>query len=682
MHQMARPTRFNRFLQRINSEDTADALRNTLAVVLPMLLFFYLDWPTTGIGIGVGTMIICMTDLPGNRRDKVNTAWLSILLFTAVAIITAWSTQHRPLMVVLMVVLTFILSMFGVLGNRMFVTGSLAIAVGTFTIGLKPENSLLYGSYIFYGGVWYYAISLLQIHLFPYRSLRRAIIETQRSTASLLELRASGYNPAQSLIGFNDKNIRLHLKLAQQHELLRQLLLTDRQTMRPENKKGNAFVAKGLNLIDLYEQVSAVHYDYPHIRKVLATTNALPLIEEIGQLFASELRISSNLSGQFIKLLAKLQDHISTATPEQRQVLQHIQINLVEIHDLIVALQQGAISNTIDDPKRYQEFLTSPQDSVKRIKHHFSLQSPVFRFALRLTLLSFAALILITYFAKEHYSYWILLTMIVVSRPSFGLTLKRNKQRLIGSVIGIALGWAVANLTTVPTQLIASAVFLFGFFAFNRLQYTWSVICITVAVILCLNLYEGQLWNLITGRMLFTVLGVLLCLGAAFLFPIWNAPRLSTLIKDVANANFSYFKAVNHIKPHDLHSIHQARLARKHSHQQLAFLSEAITAAAQEPFAKKVNWPLVKRLQLYHYKTNVLIASFGGMKKSGTANFTIQQISKFDQNFNEIISAADQLNLNATVALPVKADQPMTLMEVSGHLAELIKNPAYQRVNK
>lgn len=666
----------NKFLRSINSEDTADALRNTLAVVLPMLLFFYLEWPTTGIGIGVGTMIICMTDLPGNRRDKAKTAWVSIFLFTFVAIITAWSTQHTPIMVVLMVVLTFILSMFGVMGNRMFVTGSLAIAVATFTIGLKPQNSLLYGSYIFYGGIWYYAISLLQIHLFPYRSLRRAIMETQRSTATLLYLRATGYNPTISLVGFNDKNIRLHLKLASQHELLRQLLLTDARTMQVKNKKGSILLAKALNLIDLYEQVSAVHYDYPYLRKVLSSTGTLLLIEEAGALLANQLIAtnSKNFSRSFFAVLNKIQAKTDTSTIEQQHLLQQIVINLVEIHDLLMAIQDGYILESAkSDSKRYQEFLTLSPLRSKEIRREFSLKSPVFRFALRLSALSLVALVLITLFAKEHYSYWILLTMIVVSRPSFGLTLKRNGQRLLGTVLGIALGWTIAKFTTVPFQLVASSIFLFGFFSFNRLRYSISVICITVAVILCLNAYEGELWNLVTDRILFTILGVLMCLAAAFVFPIWNAPKLKDLLINSMNGNRLYLQAVMKLRPNDLDSFHQARLARKFSHQQLATLSEAITGAANEPFRKSLNWSLIKRLQLLNYKSSVLIATLGAMQKTGRTYLSTEDIATINANFQSSIALASGLNLRDQEALPSWIEQPMSLLEVSSSLQELIK---------
>ena len=667
---------FSKFLHSLKGEDTNDAFRNTLAVVLPIIVFFYMGWPNTGIGIGVGTMIICMTDLPGNRTDKVNTAWVSILLFTLVAILTSWSTHYTLLMIGLMVLLTFVLSMFGVMGNRMFVTGSLGIAVATFTIGLRPENSLLYGSYIFYGCVWYYAISLLQIYLFPYRSLRRAIVETERSTASLLSLRSTGYNPSISLVGFNDKNIRLHLKLANQHELLRQLLLTDARTMHAKNKKGSIFLAKALNLIDLYEQVSAVHYDYPYLRKVLSSTGTLLLIEEAGALLANQLTAtnSENFSRSFFAVLNKIQVKTDTSTIEQRHLLQQIVINLVEIHDLLAAIQDGYIlESTQSDSKRYQEFLTLSPLRSKEIRREFSLTSPVLRFALRLSALSLVALVLITLFAKEHYSYWILLTMIVVSRPSFGLTLKRNGQRLLGTGLGIALGWSIAKFTTVPFQLVASGVFLFGFFAFNRLQYALSVVCITVAVILCLNAYEGGLWDLVTGRILFTLLGLLMCLAAAFLFPIWNAPRIKDLVAAVIKANVSYFKSVVNLQPHNVDKIHQTRLARKYSHQQLAGLSEAILAAQREPFHKKFNWSLIKRVQLLNYQLNVLTAAFAAMQKTGRNYFSADEIERVSVYLKECEHLEANLNLFSNDPLPSWGNQRMNLLDVSANLAMLLK---------
>ncbi len=663
-------------LNTLKSEDTVDALRNTLAVVLPIVFFFYLGWPTTGIGIGVGAMVICMTDLPGNRTDKLNTAWISILLFTFVAVVTTWSTFSPLVMIAVLVVQIFTLAMFGAMGNRMGTIGLMSIALATFTIGLKPKDAVLYATYVFVGGVWYYTISLLQIYIFPYRSIRRAIATTQQRTAELMLLRAQGYDPTISLTGFNDKNIRLHLKLASQHELLRQLLLSDRRIMSPQNSTGNVYLTKALGLIDLYEQVSAVHYDYRYLRKVLAQTEALPIIQQIIDLLAKQLAATPDLdfNNKFEALQTTLQGYIDYQATTENKMLQQILRNLVQIRSLILKIiLNDVVEISVENTDRYQQFLTAPSIATNTVSKHFTLQSPIFRFAMRLTILSFVALIIIASLAKEHYSYWLLLTMIVVSRPSYGITVRRNVERLVGSAVGIALGWLIATYLSTSAQLVISAIFLFGFFAFNRAIYSLSVVFITTAVIICLHVYEAELLHLISDRAFFTIIGVILCLGATFLFPIWNAPRLSNLVAEVIQANVTYFKAVVSLKPHDLDSIHKTRLARKYSHQQLAALSESIQAAQNEPFGKTFNWPLINRVQLLNYQFNSLTATFAGTQKNGVSYLTETDITLITENLKDAQSLGGKLNLHHTSQVQPNGNEQMSLLAVSANLSTLVR---------
>lgn len=659
------------------SEHTVDALRNTLSVIIPIIVFYKVGWPTTGIGVGIGALMICMTDLPGNRSDKFRAAWICVLVFTTVAVLTAFSTSIPLLMIVTVVVVTFLLTMLAVMGQRMAGIGLMGIILATFTIGLKPKDPLLYGNYIFWGGVWYYLISLVQISIFPYRSLRRAIAQTERETAALLRLRAQGYNPEVSLSGFNQRNMRLHLKLASSHELIRQLLLSDRKAIKQPNAKAAMFLEKSINLIDLYEQVSAVHYDYPYLRKQFENTGALPLIQQSIELLAILLvKPNHQLSiTQFEDLHIALIQKAETLKESKKTLLRQILANIDEIYTLIISNYQTQVDSQLDeDTERYRDFLTLTPAQSKTVKNHFSLSSPIFRFSLRLSALCLVAMLLITWLTEEHYSYWLLLTMVIVSRPSYGQTMRRNAERVGGTAIGLLIGWSLSQYADIPVQLSVSVVGLFGFFAFNRVAYSISAVCITVAVILCLNVYDGNLWKLVSDRAIFTIVGVLLCLGATFVFPIWNAPRLSHLMAEVVKANLLYFKAVTHLKPHDLDAIHQTRLARKLSHQQLSALSEAIQAAQKEPLKKQLNWSLIKRVQLFNYQFNVLTATFASLQKQGRSFLSETDINTVESNLEQSLANINLLDLKQPIDLPTWGEQPLHLLEVSNYLASIQKN--------
>ena len=127
------------------------------------------------------------------------------------------------------------------------------------------------------------------------------------------------------------------------------------------------------------------------------------------------------------------------------------------------------------------------------------------------------------------------------------------------------------------------------------------------------------------------------------------------------------------LQPHDVETIHQTRLARKNTHQQLALLSEAIAAAQHEPFHKKYNWSLIKRIQLLNYQINVLTAAFAAMQKTGRTYLSDDQFQQVSTDLLECMATNANLNLSLQEPLPTWGNQRMTLLDVSGHLAKLIK---------
>jgi uncharacterized membrane protein YccC len=42
--------------------------------------------------------------------------------------------------------------------------------------------------------------------------------------------------------------------------------------------------------------------------------------------------------------------------------------------------------------------------------------------------------------------YWILLTVIIILKPGYSLSKQRNIQRLIGTLVGVAIGWSILVL--------------------------------------------------------------------------------------------------------------------------------------------------------------------------------------------------------------------------------------------
>ncbi|WP_431293979.1 FUSC family membrane protein [Pedobacter sp. P26] len=601
----------------------SDALRTTITVVLPIILFFYLGNPEAAKGIGVGALLISLTDLPDNRLNKLKTALSSIIVFFATTLVVSSVLDHVYLTAVVVVIAAFSFSMFAVYGQKLSLIGTMALIVCTFVMGLHPARPIYFSSYIFVGGVWYYVISLIQTLLRPYRSLHHAIFECLMSSAVFLNAKAKNYDVDVSLDLQQKEAIKLHIKVNQKHELIRNLLLTDKYAMNPDNPKGRLLLERARLLIDLYEQLNAVHYDYVLVRKTLDTGPSLKLIATLIRLLAKELEqlgrhvrsakaykgeVATNIEYQQQRIL--LLQEMERLNESQRKIVLKVLSNMNDIVRIIEMIR----GNERTSEKHLQElsgkisyplFITGDRFSIKE---HLTLKSPIFRFSLRLAICFLFGFLLIWQLEPSKYSYWLFLTLVIVARPKFSITWKRNLQRLKGSMGGVVIGLVIIYFVKSPAILLSfSVIFLLGFYAFNRLNYTISVLCITPAVILTLGSYQGHFDHIVHDRIIFTVLGCVIAIFATYLFPIWDSQQLRAKITDAAKASIRYLEVA--IQNQTERDENQSRMARKNANLSLSGLSEAIDSASQEPMREHIDFNDLYGIQSTIYQINAIITS-------------------------------------------------------------------------
>lgn len=601
----------------------SDALRTTITVVLPIILFFYLGNPEAAKGIGVGALLISLTDLPDNRLNKLKTALWSIIVFFATTLVVSSVLDHVYLAAVVVVIAAFSFSMFAVYGQKLSLIGTMALIVCTFVMGLHPARPLYFSSYILLGGVWYYVISLIQILLRPYRSLHHAIFECLMSSAMFLNAKAKNYDVDVPLDLQQKEAIKLHIKVNQKHELIRNLLLTDKYAMNPDNPKGQLLLERARLLIDLYEQLNAVHYDYALVRKTLATGPSLKLIATLIELLAKELEqlgrhvrsakaykgeVATNM--EYHQKRVMLLQEMERLNETQRRIVLKVVLNMNDIVRIIEMIRGNErrpekhlkeLSGSIS----YPLFITGDRFSIRE---HLTLKSPIFRFSLRLAICFLFGFLLIWQLEPSKYSYWLFLTLVIVARPKFSITWKRNLQRLKGSLGGVVIGLIIIYFVKSPAVLLSfSVIFLLGFYAFNRLNYTVSVLFITPAVILTLGSYQGQFDHIVHDRIIFTVLGCVIAIFATYLFPIWDSRQLKAKINKATKDSLHYLEVAIEGKENMDENV--SRMARKNANLSLSALSEAIESASQEPMRRHIDFNGLYGIQSTIYQINAIITS-------------------------------------------------------------------------
>lgn len=118
--------------------------------------------------------------------------------------------------------------------------------------------------------------------------------------------------------------------------------------------------------------------------------------------------------------------------------------------------------------------------------------------------------------------YWVMLTVVVVLRARYSDTLETGVARVVGTVIGAALGAGITlSLVPAPVQGILLLAFAFLFFAVQRVNYLLYSIGLTVFVIVLLNLDFPAGVVLAETRVLDTIVGGALASAVAAL--LWYA---------------------------------------------------------------------------------------------------------------------------------------------------------------
>jgi len=602
------------------SEYFTDAFRITVSVLSPVFVLFSLGYPEAAITAGLGALNIGVTESAGTAADKKISQLISVPLLFLISLIVASVWPYPLLLAMVFSAVVFCCSMLTAYGVRFSILGISLIGQAIFSWGLKPADALEFSFCVLGGGVWYYLINYLYIRLWPLRSLKHAIAECLTSTAEFLSAKALFYDTDAPLELSYKKLLSLHIRINDKQELVRNLLIRDRQAMSPENGEGRKLIRIASWAIDLYDQITAIHYDYASVREHFQVSGVLDLVNKIIKLQVRELQIISDALqtnrrpriNKYLKETRLLEDRLQYIIDRESSsnaiMLIRLKHNIRQIDDYIKAIKTGMGESDVQ--VQYAHFVSVQDFSFAPVKNNLSFKSPVFRFALRLTTACMFGFGLSYLFNLGTYNYWIVLTILMVIRPSFNITQKRNKQRLIGSLTGIVAGFGILLLfQRVDVQISFAVISLVGFLAFLRTNYLTAVAFITAMVVLCFNVYSGQDSSIILERIYDTLLGCVIAFAAAYLFPVWEGKRLGFHIKQVLESNIRYLEKLYDEATGTPSDVTAYKLSRKSVYTSLASLSSAFASMQSEPRRSFEKEKGVYHFQVLNLKLSSMITS-------------------------------------------------------------------------
>ncbi|HCI4594133.1 TPA: TIGR01666 family membrane protein, partial [Klebsiella quasipneumoniae subsp. similipneumoniae] len=306
------------------------------------------------------------------------------------------------------------------------------------------------------------------------------------------------------------------------------------------------------------------------------------------------------------------------ASDEQLNALGYLLNNLRAIDAqlaTIESVQTTAPAGSNTETLLADDRLGGLNDIWLRLQRNMSPESALFRHAVRMSLVLCAGYAFIQFTGLQH-GYWILLTSLFVCQPNYNATRHRLALRIIGTLVGVAIGLPVLLLVpSVEGQLLLIVLTGVLFFAFRNVQYAHATMFITLLVLLCFNLL-GEGFEVALPRIIDTLIGCAIAWAAvSFIWPDWKFRNLPRVLDRAMNANCRYLDAI-------LEQYHQGRdnrlayrVARRDAYNRDAELASVVSNLSTEPRADAAQRETAFRLLCLNHTFTSYISALGAHRE-------------------------------------------------------------------
>ncbi len=612
------------------------ALKFTLAALFPLVTLGMLGYSEIGIPIAIGVFLNAPSDIPGSLKRKVYGILISSALTMGVTVIVSLSNPHYWLLLAVISVLTFSISLLAVYGFR----GSLVAFSGLLAMILSLAHGIstiplwLHILLIGVGGLFYLSVSLLTHRIIPRKDEDQLLSDTLSLTGDYLEVRAKLLTETTKRDQLLRKLFTLQSDISEKHEVLRELLLTKAKRGKKSHSDEKHLLIF-ISMVDILELALANSLDYPKIDSLFkGHEKRLDAFKEVNLAFSSHLKkvaecmitkqdipskepmiraltTASKAIGDFVEQVGT--PHAQEGGIILKNLYDYQTLQLQKIRTVRRALTNVRKESQLSiKSKHAHQFITDQDYGFNIILENLSYKSPIFKHALRLTTAIIIAYIFGTALGIKN-TYWILLTLIVIMRPNYGLTKERSINRTIGTLIGAAIATLIILLTqnTIVYGVLAVLSLLVAFSLIQQ-NYRSAAAFITINIIFVYSLLTPNAFEIIQYRVLDTFLGAVLALIANYLFwPNWEVMNLDKILTKSIRANANYLFAIRHLYRTKETADVQYKVPRKEAFLSVSNLNAAYQRMSQDPKSKQKSSDLIYEIVALNNTILSTLASLG-----------------------------------------------------------------------
>ncbi|WP_374582314.1 FUSC family membrane protein [Pseudoduganella sp.] len=581
-------------------------LRFGAGLVGIVALFMWLANTHVAMSIGIGALCTALMDMPSPLRHKFNEMMASVLLCSAVTLLISLCGPYYWLLMVMLVAVSFFASMMVVYGKKSMPLQLATLFIMTMSTEhvLTPAESFRHAGLFMLGALAYLAYAMGVAWLLRHRIKQQVLAEALFELAAYIDIKADFYDTRYNLTEQFNKLVRHQALLADRQQASRDLIL------RAHNNRKDAVVVQvHVCMLDLYEQILATHTDYAALRTHLLDSPALRTLHDLAYKAARDIEsvayaVTRNrpsfpevdYTPELMALeqqIAGLQDDLDAGKPRREAVTvlraqrNKIMAIIRMIGELHVSSQKVYEDTHFWRDMDMQPFLSQQKYELQLMLSHFRMDSPIFRFALRVSMAIAAGLAIGAMLPYKAHSYWIVLTIVIILKPSFSMTKQRRSDRIVGTVIGCVITALVLKFMNHPAAIVGVLVLAsIATPTFIYLRYRYAAIAVSVMILLWMYLVAPSS-TLISERLIDTFVGAAIATAFSFVLANWEYQSLPRLIKQVLDVNLSYMEASFDLLQGKYRNDFIYRIQRKRLMDALAALSAALVRMLDEPESKQ-----------------------------------------------------------------------------------------------
>lgn len=590
------------------------------------------------IPLTLGVVAAALTDLDDRLSGRLRNLVITLICFfiasASVEILFPW-----PWLFALgLTASTIGFILLGGLGQRYatIAFGALLIAIYTMLGVSLYSHWYMQPMLLIAGAVWYNLLTLTGHLIFPIRPLQDNLARSYEQLAHYLELKSRLFDPdlddedQAPLYDLALANGQLMATLNQTKASLLTRLRGDRGQRSTRRTLHYYFVAQ-----DIHERASSSHIQYQALRDNFRYSDVMFRFQRLlsmqsmaCQALAKAILLRTpyqhdvRFERAFTHLDAAL-DRVraSGAAPEQIKALGFLLNNLRAIDAQLATIESEQLqsqTNSETETLLADDSLHGFDDIRLRLSRNMSPESALFRHAVRMSLVLCAGYAFIQFTGLQH-GYWILLTSLFVCQPNYNATRHRLALRIIGTLVGVALGLPILLLVpSLEGQLVLIVITGVLFFAFRNVQYAHATMFITLLVLLCFNLL-GEGFEVALPRVIDTLIGCAIAwIAVSFIWPDWKFRNLPRVLERAVDANCRYLDAI-------LEQYHQGRdnrlayrIARRDAHNRDAELASVVSNMSTEPKVSAEMRETAFRLLCLNHTLTSYISALGAHREKLT----------------------------------------------------------------